>query len=492
MRWHQLKDSYGPTFAGTRAWQQYMDLIETEARRLGVVDLKHNTFRYRRWHTSEWPDSSRWSLSIGGHPIEVANYGANSGTTGAAGVTADVVALTGDELSAMQDKSALRGKILVLSIRPTHLLERISDWLYAPPEYPFEVGQIVKSETSVFHSTVSQLFAANFDGSLPFPKPHYLRLIKETGAAAVVVIFDMANARVNGLYSFPVPAIYNIPTLYLGRESGRELLQYLPRHKQATLTLRAQIEETQAYQLAGFLPGRNYGTDKDEIVLMISHTDGPSISQENGPLGLLSILHYFAQFDARQRDKTLMLFLDSRHYIPNREAALPDYNIDRVLGPGGPLAPAKGKLVASVHLEHLGQLEYRELNGKYEPTGRMEIGGYYVTGYQGVIDLAEQALKDNHPLNQVLRSADIPGVHGLSQGPWFGLGHHPRKLGIEAIASNMTFMGAYWSSAARLDYLDVDQFIRQTNVMTQIAAGFMGADISRLTRTKLTETATEK
>ncbi|TXS92814.1 hypothetical protein FV139_12655 [Parahaliea maris] len=478
--WHQAKDQFGPTFAGSSGWNSYLALIEREAGQLGMVDLRRNTFRYNRWHTSEWPDRSGWSLRIGDRQIDVANYGANSGDTGPNGVRAELVVVTGEEFEALPDPAVLAGKIIVLQVAPTDFQRQVPDWLYAPADYPYRAGQWLKVEDTVSSSTASQLFAANLQGKLPFPEPHYLKRIKQTKAAGVVLIFDMADERVRGLYSFPVPAIYNVPTLYLGREAGAEVISAAKSARHGILVLDAQEESTQAYQLAAVLPGRNYGSDDDEIILMISHTDGPSISQENGPLGLLSILHYFSRIDQRHRDKSLMLFLDSRHFIPDREAALPGYDIQRVLGAGGALAPAHGRLVASVHLEHLGQVEYAERNGRYLPTGQMENGGFYVTPYRDLVALSRGALEQHQPRNQVLRATDVPGVHGQSQGHWFGLGHHPRRLGIEVIASNMVSMGAYWSSAAGIDYFDPDQFMRQVNTMTGITAGLIRGDIKTI------------
>ena len=471
---HQRKDTYGPTYAGSDAWKKYLSLIEKEAEQRGMVDFQRNRFTYRRWFTSEWPDKSGWSLSIGGEQIEVSSYGANSGTTDPDGLTTDLVLF-----SEVQNKDP-GGKILVLKLEPTGFQKKLPDWIYAPPENRFQYGHEFNPEETIYQSTVSQLFAANLDGSLPLPPPHYLKLIKQLGVAGVVVIFDMSNARANGLYGFPVPAIYDIPTLYLGRESGRKLLQGMQTHEQATIKLDAVIEQAEAYQLVAYLPGRDYGTDDDEIILMITHTDGPSISQENGPLGLLGIIHYFSQFERSRREKSLMFFLDARHYIPNREASLPGYDIDKVLVPGGPLAPKHGKIVASVHLEHLGQLEFNEIDGNYQPTGRMEAGSINITGYQPIVDIAKAALIDNRPENQFLRSTDFLGIHCQSQGMWFGLGRHPRKIGIEAIASSLSYMGAYWSTPANIDYLDINQFIKQVNVMTQITGNFMLADVKDL------------
>jgi len=472
--WHRQKSANGATFAGSHGWKEYISLIEREGLKRGMVDFQHNNFTYPRWHTTDWPDKKGWSLVIGGEEIEIASYGANSGMTGPEGITADLVLLTN------WTAKDLKGKIIVVNLKATDFEKNIPDWIYQPPENNFRVQHEVKPEETIYQSTVSQLFATNLEGQIPIAGPHYLNLVKQTGASGVVYIFDMANDRAEGLFSFPPPAIYDIPTLYLGRESGKKLMELMKEQKQATLKLDAHVVDTEAYQLVGFLPGKKYGQGDDEIIMMISHTDGPSISQENGPFGLLGIVHYFSNFEASQRDKTLMLFLDSRHYIPNREASLPAFDIDKVFAPGGPLSPQHGKIVASVHLEHLGQIEYSETEGSYAPTGRMEMGGFYVTGYQPIIDIAKTALMDNRPKNQFLRSTDIPGLHCQSQGIWFGLGHWPRRIGIEAIASNMTFMGAYWSTGANIDDLNVNQFIKQMNVMTQITGNFMLSDTQDL------------
>ena len=47
----------------------------------------------------------------------------------------------------------------------------------------------------------------------------------------------------------------------------------------------ATTEDAEAYQLFAYLPGKHYGTPDDQQVMLTTHTDGPSISQENGALG---------------------------------------------------------------------------------------------------------------------------------------------------------------------------------------------------------------
>ena len=50
--------------------------------------------------------------------------------------------------------------------------------------------------------------------------------------------------------------------------------------------------------------------------MLVNHTDGPSITQDNGALGLLAIVKYFSHIPQAQRPRTLKILLDGRHYMP--------------------------------------------------------------------------------------------------------------------------------------------------------------------------------
>ncbi|NNJ99675.1 MAG: hypothetical protein HKP58_04615, partial [Desulfatitalea sp.] len=88
---HLNKDNNGPTYSGNPAWHKYMKLNEKLLKACGVADITKNAWRYDLWHTSEWPDNSGWSLVSDGRSVEVASYGAYSGSTGASGITAQMV-----------------------------------------------------------------------------------------------------------------------------------------------------------------------------------------------------------------------------------------------------------------------------------------------------------------------------------------------------------------------------------------------------------------
>ena len=80
--WHQYKDKFGPTYSGNKSWHKFLAFTEKKLKGLGVVDISKNKWTYDRWHTTEWPDDSNWSLKSDGSPVKVAHYAAYSGKTG--------------------------------------------------------------------------------------------------------------------------------------------------------------------------------------------------------------------------------------------------------------------------------------------------------------------------------------------------------------------------------------------------------------------------
>jgi len=132
-----------------------------------------------------------------------------------------------------------------------------------------------------------------------------------------------------------------MPTLYLDRDTGADVAAAAAdgtrAGKQATLRLIAKTEQAEGYQLFGYLPGRDYGTPDDKQILLVTHTDGPSISQENGAIGILSIVKYFSHIPKAERPRTLMIFYDCRHFMPARSGRLRT----KIMLPATPMSTAR-------------------------------------------------------------------------------------------------------------------------------------------------------
>ena len=470
--WHVAKDSHGgPTFSGSPSWKNYLELCEQELRARGVVDIFRNPFTYDRWFTTEWPDDSHWSLHLGGphtggEKIRVASYGAYSGMTPQAGITAPLVLFQPG-----MPAESIRDKIVIIPPGPSLIPNGvqggraggvISDYEYLAdadtfpnPLTPLAVG----GKNSSFGKTIVN----------PYVVP-----LKQGGAAGMLFGVDLSYDVLAGTYNFPVPRRYDIPTLFIDRDTATRLTNAAKAGEQATLRLIAQTEQAETYQLFGYLPGKNYGKPGDEQVMFITHTDGPSISQENGALGILGMVHYLSKIPQADRPRTILIFLDNRHYMPGGEAtfARQDHAAKH---------PAFYKpVVASMGIEHLGQKEYIEEPGQpFHADGLAELSTVWITKNQRLVDLAIKSVKDNGLRRVQVQCPGRKGLHGGEQGPWYGLGAIAGRLKIAGSAT-MGSMTAYWSTKARLPAFDADHFVTQVATMSQIAGELMIADVGQL------------
>jgi hypothetical protein len=457
--WHVIKDSKGgPTLTGSPSWHNYVEMLEKEWRELGVTDIFRNPIRYTRWYTMEYPDDANWSLHVEGKKIRVANYGCNSGHTPESGVTGELVVYK----AGMPDE-ALRGKIAVIVKDPSPGLSAgLDDYEYLSsldsfrnPLKPYD------DQKSLSPFPIMGLGAA-------------LEPLIRAGAAGAVIAMSLPYEATTGLYTFAVPALHQMPSLYVDRDTGAELAAAAAQRRPATLRLIAKMEDAEGYQLFGYLPGRNYGTTEDEQILLITHTDGPSISQENGAIGILSIVKYFSHVPRAQRPRSLMLFYDCRHFMPGMERAFAneDYAASH--------SDLYAKVIASMGIEHLGQSTVEEGGGKpFHRTNVADLTTVYATNSQHLVDLAVAAVKDNGVPRTQVQCPGRKGIHGGEQGPWYGLGSIANRNRIPGVAAIGALTG-YWTSTARLDSLDVKLFLTQMASMSQLCGTLMLAELESI------------
>jgi hypothetical protein len=296
-----------------------------------------------------------------------------------------------------------------------------------------------------------------------------VKVLVEGKAAGGIVVFDMSFDRLAGLYPLEVPPLYHVPTLFLDRVAGQKVIEDARNGKTAILTLVAKVETAETYQLIGYLPGRDYGTAKDKKIILITHTDGPSISQENGALGLLGVVAHNSQIPQKNRKRTLMIFLDNRHFMPGMEEAFArqDWFTRH--------PEAKKSIVGLIAMEHLGEMEFREEGDVFLPTGRVESSILYTRSDPRLIDLAVKAVEEHDWPRVIVKSVEKVGVHGETQGPWLGLGSRALKWGLPAFAV-FGGMGAYWETTSGLDRFDKHLFSKQVKTMAQLTAELMRED----------------
>lgn len=465
--WHLYKDMGGATYSGNPSWKSYMEFIEWKLEHYGVKDITRNKWTYDRWYTTDWPGDGKWTLTSNGISIKVASYGAYSGATTEAGTTAQLIYY---DPASPPPLSSLAGKIVVFKTapHPNPPFTSLYKAFYTVNDYEF----MTDSETfpPLFtHYPVS--VSVNTDVWYQLGQTSgFINILKASGAAGGIFVSDASYDRLAGLYTFGVPVLYNAPSLFLDRVAGSQVIEDAKNGKIATLKLVAKVEPTETYQLIGFLPGSNYGKPEDEIILLVSHTDGPSISQENGALGVLGIVHYFSHIPQSERPRTLMIFLDNRHYMPGMESAFANFDWFKIH------PEAVKPIVASVGTEHLGQVEYREVGEVFEPTGLVETSFLWARNNQLLIDMAIDAVKDHQWPRVQVQCTERPGIHGQQQGVWYGMGAIASSFKIPGFGT-MGTQGAYWATTARIKDFDADLFCTQVATMSQLTGGLMLANL---------------
>ncbi len=463
MAWHKFKDSKGPTLTGNVSWRSLMEFLETKLKEYGCVDVHRSSWTFTRMESSMWPDDSKWGLVSDGSRLHVANFGANCGLTGPDGVTAELVVWD------PENKPDVEGKIVVYRPAPRPEVREAfskSDYEHITPfdSWPVE-GKPVPQEQDGTNSVASPVWDDMTSTAI------FINEIRDSKPAGVVFAMNLNKAATEGLFTFGVPTHYDFPAVYVDRSVGDTVLENAHNGAEATIRVEGERVKSEAYQLIAYLPGQHYGTDRDEQVQLRTHTDGPSISQDDGAFGLLGVVKYMSHVPKNKRPRSLMIELDCRHFMPGME---------RSWGPQDYFEKnpdARGKIVAQIAMEHLGQIEYVVDGDDIKPSGRSLPTWVYASANPQMIGAAYKAAKDNNIRSAVIRSPGRPGVHGESQGPWYGMSRSGSNLGLPTFGVQGD-LGAYWAHSATIERFDARSFRRQVAMFCQLTGFLMTADLA--------------
>jgi hypothetical protein len=467
--WALVKDANLPAMTGSPEWNNYIAFLEEKLLEYGVVDMHRNSWNFDRWDTTD--DPSGWTLVSDGEPVRVAHYAANSGLSANSGITAEMVYYDHDN-----PPETIEGKIVVIPTRPhpeppydneylVNFTFNDYEWRANDDSY-WELFEYVPPEFSITFDIWWQLRQGLWE------------IAVEGNAAGHVIVYDMAFERTEGLYTFGVPPLHESPGVILSREDGAKVIEDAKAGKMATLTLQATIEESEAYQTISYLPGRNYGTPEDEQILLVNHTDGPSITQDNGALGLLAIVKYFSHIPQEHRPRTLTIFLDNRHYYPGMETAATEVSwLNRH-------PEAAEKLVGMIQAEHMGEMDYREVDGKVEAVGLAEQSYLWSRNNPLLVDAAVDAAKRYGWERVQVAVPERPGINGGLQQVWWGVGSYGflnRCCGVDVPGFGLGgFLGLYWTTKSGIERWNKDLFKNQAHTMTELTGVLMTADLEAI------------
>ena len=517
--WHDQRDAAGPAYTAGPAWKKFMALIEAELKTLGAVDIVKHPFRYTRWYTTEFPDKSGWSLTSDGAKIDVASYGTQSGSTGSQGVTAPMVLydLT-QPVERRPALSALAGKIVVVRQQPYSTFatpRRVPLGVPAPatpstycgnpplctapaagegpPSQQWGTpGPNIGYKDYEYRSDPETFPGKLFEKTPVFVESSYrnrdqfgqireviTNVLVPSGAAAAVTVMDMSPLASQGTRIHPTPRQFNVPLLMLDRVAGPKVVADAAAGKTATLVLDAHQEENAgAYEIVATLPGRNYGTANDEALLLATHVDGPSIAEDNGGLGILAVLNYYAKIPQAERPKSIVVYFESRHFVPGTE---PSYPLDIVEE-----LPERFKMVVGgLALEHFGGLQFAETDNNYAATGRAATTHIWGWPNPLAIEEATKAIKDQTVPRAINIVPARPGVNGGVQLNWLGGGFSRYLVDLGGwpgwhISGDWPSAGfqAYYPSAKTR--ISTEVFLKQTAAAVQLTNVLMTRDVIAL------------
>ena len=205
--WHILKDTQGPTFAGSASWKSYLSFLEDGFTKCGLTGIQKDFITYNRWFTSSDRNKGEWTLAIEGKDVRVASYWPNSGSTSTSGITAPLIYYDDDNPPA-----SIEGKIVVFEI------PRLPDPL--PPMFDVYSGFEYVTEDDT-HPTDSFSLKQWYQIAYPGLFGGYNDILKDGKALGGLVISEMGPARASGIYMLPYEASqFDVPSLYLDRVSG--------------------------------------------------------------------------------------------------------------------------------------------------------------------------------------------------------------------------------------------------------------------------------
>lgn len=278
------------------------------------------------------------------------------------------------------------------------------------------------------------------------------------GAIGYICGFDLPRQVVQSSYYPSEGTHFRIPGVFVGAEELDVLKAAVGTSTQASVTVDGVAEYGFTKEIFATLPGMT-----EDTIYIVSHTDGNTAVQDNGPIALLTLLQYFAAQPLSTRNKTLTFVFTAGHLTLAREG---DFMLARALNATYDF----DKTAFVIPLEHMGTREIFARNRtdggpgrELYFSGKNEVMLWSVGPVEPARNAVIEAVKHRN-LDRVLVSNGL-SVPNTSQVPYFtsfgGLGTYFNEnlLPTSAIISGpwSLFQPAYGVSA-----VNVPRFRNQT------------------------------
>jgi hypothetical protein len=396
--WHDNLRQMGTRYTGSPGHMRFIDWLkyEFEAIQGGFGKPLVERIVFQQWLANKWSLSMQQNPNAPVQPMPVSYFYPYSGYTGPNGITARLVDL-GDYTGGWHSPQfwgAAKGAIALVRVPPSTFSLDIAQL----PTDALELTQ-ASLETVIEYELQSSVVTNPVFQGMFAPVP--LLEARDAGVLGAICVWTgMSDDLVANQYN-PITTGYpnksglpekndpGCPALWVGEATGRQLADAAKAGPSTvTLTLDATITENAVTEtIWGVLPGAD---PKAEGLILNTHTDGPSVPEENGALGLLALAKYFA---GRQHRRNLYFVMVTGHFALSQFLQpVPDGRF--VAGNDATsLWMAQNpdiyrNALAGLTLEHLGCTTWADDdNGKYGATGTLEWSTTYTTQREGSLSL---------------------------------------------------------------------------------------------------------
>lgn len=407
----RMMNSFGSRTTGASGHREFVEWLKQKLNDMGLI-VHRDLYKFGRW------EERRSALYINQEEIHVSSAYPYSGETGDDGVTGKLIYVKNG------DYKKAKGNIAVVEMKMIKKLP-IGLFMNKRKAFPGDHGIVLGDGDLVLTSVLRN--------------PN-LKKAKKMGVKAVVLVWKgVPGQKVEDQYLPFTDQYMGIPALWVNETDGKRVLDGARRKEQSTLVLLADREKdalTESIYVT--IDGRN----KEETVIINSHTDGVNVVEENGAIGMLSMIRYFMSC---QPERTLVFAFVTGHFrLPvfkgTSQATSTWMMGHRELWDG---EPGNKKAVAAITVEHLGSMEWKD-NGKsgYEATGNIQTEYTYM-GNEQMREIWKMATKDRMQIRTVALRGHNKFEFGESQPlfeagiPVLGLIQMPDYLMVNSVDREM-------------------------------------------------------
>lgn len=395
-------NSCSARLTGSKAHNDFISYLQDEIKKMGVK-IYSDPFYFKRWEEKK----SEIEILDGDEKINIPVSSAYpySGETDENGITEELV-----YIKSLTDVKDVKGKIAVFDV---------SNINFIPSEIAFDKRTSYPEDVvleSKYEGPVITSFVQCFNGMIS----------KVTGAKAAILVWKgLHDDMIEGQYLSFIMGYQKMPMLWVNETNGVKVIEAAKAHKKAKFVLEANIEEN-AYTESFYciLPGKN----TEENVIVNTHTDGTNCVEENGAIALLELMRNLV---GQEIERTHIFVFTTGHFrLPtfkdirtgSFQSASRWMAMHRDLWDG---KKGHSKCVANLTVEHLGCMEWRDIDGEYKATGKPEVEIVY-TGNKFMDNLYIETVKER----KTVRTMTLRGHNALH----FGEGQNFFTMGIPEIS----------------------------------------------------------